>query len=120
MKGAVILSKDFDFFHAFVGSVYKAGLPCILAENSIKIIFDNGAYILVYDRTDAGDIFNEFDIPPEAKFSGYNYAFLVECRSEEVFCNVFGDTSLRLDMLICDGNGVLYRPNELSPETIVL
>ena len=120
MKGALILSKDPDFFRAFVGCIRNSGMRHIAAENSIKILSADNEYVMVYQRTEVGDVFNEFDIPSQAASSGYQYAFVVECRNERVFCNTIGSEFLHLDMLICDSDGALYWPHELSPESIVL
>lgn len=120
MKGAVILSKDASFFAAFTNEIGRTEMEYILADRSIRIFSPNGNYLIVYDRTDEGDIFNEYDVPDEAISRGYVYAYLAECRSEKMFCDVLSSEELRVDMLICDGNGTLYSPNDLSAETIVL
>jgi len=120
MKGAVILSKDVSFFAAFANEIGRTKMEHILADRSIRILSQDGNYLIVYDRTDEGDIFNEYDVPNEAASKGYVYAYLAECRSEKMFCDVLSSEDLSVDMLICDGDGTLYSPSDLSPETIVL
>jgi hypothetical protein len=120
MKGAMILSRDSNFFCLFKNSVNKSNLECIAEDLSIKIFSNNKEYIILYNRNTDDGFFDELDIPHEARFFGYIYSFLIECRSEKFFCDIIGLKSLNLDMLILDANGNLYQPSELSPDKISL
>lgn len=119
MKGAYLLSKNAAFFAEFERHLRHFEYQVDVADNSLKLTLDNGRYLLFYDCLD-GKPFEEHEFPSEASLQGYSYAFLVECRSEELFCTIVGSSPPNLDFLVCDSDGQLYLPNELSPDTVVL
>lgn len=120
MKSAYLLSKSPAFFREFGNHLMQLDYEnCAEASNSLKLTTDSGAYFLFYDRLDGG-FFEKHEIPPDAESQGYCYAFLVECRSEVLFCEIVRSSPPDLDLLVCDSDGELYRPNEVSPESIVL
>lgn len=119
MRGATILSKDPGFFDKCVHALSQLNYNVDIASNSIRLIDCNGAYFLFYDNI-TGIPWEEDDIPPETLSQGYRHGFLVDCRSEELFCKVIRALPLSLDMLICDADDNLYRQNEVLPESIEL
>lgn len=120
VKSAYLLSKRPEFFGEFRDYLMQLKYSkCGEADNSIKLTADDGAYFLFYDRLDGG-IFEECEIPRSAKSQGYRYGFLVECRSEVIFCDIVRSSPPGLDLLVCDSDGKLFKPSELSPETITL
>lgn len=120
MKGAYLLSKDPAFYEGFTKYLKQLGYHHHgEAKSSIKLTTDNNLYFLFYDRL-AGGFFERYEIPLDARSQGYCYGFLVECRSEVLFCEIVSSSPPELDLLVCDSDGALYRPNEVSPESIVL
>lgn len=120
MKGALILSKSPDFFKEFLRSIDEAGIDYLAADNSIKIFPDINPYLIIYDQIGKSGTSDDDELPDEALSEGYKYSFLVECRSEELFTEIFRSSSLSLDILIHDSDGNLFKPSELSADRIVL
>jgi len=119
MKGAYLLSKNAPFFADYGRYLRQFEHRLDVANNSLKLTLDDGRYFLFYDCLD-GQPFEEHEFPSDARSQGYRYAYLVECRSEELFCEIVGSSPPDLDVLVCDSDGQLYRPNELSPSSVVL
>lgn len=119
MKSACLLAKTPEFFADFAH--YLKSLPGDYQEhiNSVKLTLDSNSYFMFYNLLDDG-FYEAYEMPPDAISEGYRYSFLVECRSEVDFCRIVGSSPPNLDLLVCDSNGVLYRPNELSPNSIIL
>ncbi len=126
MKGAILLAKDPGFFaeyrrylmqfkHEPDGANNEPDGP----NNSCKVTRHDGMYFMFYDNLD-GEPYKENEFPSEARSQGYIYAFLVECRSEELFCEIVGASPPSLDFLVCDSDERLCRPNQLSPDTLSL
>lgn len=119
MKGAFLLSKNAGFFAEYGQYLRQLPYKLDVADNSLKLTLDSSRYFLFHDCLDGKPI-DEDEFPSEASLQGYRYAFLVECRSEQMFCDIVGACPPDLDFLVCDSNGQLYRHNELSPGSVVL
>ncbi len=119
MKGAFLLSKSGEFFSKYGRYLSQLEHKLDEADNSLRLTLEDGRYFLFYDCLD-GKPFEEDEFPPDARAQGYRFAFLVECRCEELFCAIVEASPPNFDFLVCDSDGQLYRPNELSPDSIVL
>jgi hypothetical protein len=75
---------------------------------------------MFYDRSDEPSSFEEHEIPRKARDLGYCFGYMVECRSESLFCDLVGSAPFDIDILVCDSDGKLFRPRELRPENISL
>lgn len=60
------------------------------------------------------------EIPDVAFSAGYRFGYLVECRSESMFCDLIGSIPSDIDVVVCDRDGVVYAPTELRPDSLVL
>ena len=119
MRNAYLLSSDSAMYAEFTRYLRKLTHKLDEVENSIKITTDDNTYFMLYNRHD-GNFFEEHELPSEAMLQGYRFAFLVECRSEKLFCEIVGASPPSLGLLVCDSDARLYRPDELSPDSIGL
>ena len=119
MKSVYLLAKTPSFFDVFNRYLTGLGYDYDEADNSVKLKFDGGLYFMFYDRIE-GCFFEKHEIPSEAHAQGFRFAFLVECRSEELVCDIVGSFPDRSTLLICDSNEALFTPEELSPEKLML
>ena len=119
MKGASLLAKTPVFFEEFGHYLKSLNYDYDEAVNSIKLTLEGDSYFMFYDRFE-GEILETNEIPSEALSKGYRFAFSVECRSEVDFCTIVGSSPPNLDFLVCDSDGIIYRLNELSPDSISL
>jgi hypothetical protein len=128
MKGADLISKSTDFYDRFEKYLISIGLDYLGgpesgpagAQKAIRVITaDPKIYFAFYDR--AGDsITDEHEMPPDVIARGYRYAYPVECRSEELFCNIVRAAPSDLDFLVIDTDEVIFSPTEVSPDTVLL
>ena len=125
MKSAILLSKTnslYDILEYRLQRLYNPNrnAPYGLALRSIVVQPEGEFSLYLYDREDEPDFFERNEIPEEALAAGYRYGYLVECRSETVFCTVIRSIASDIDILICDSDASLFRPDQLDPNTISL
>ena len=125
MKSAILLSKTnslYDILEYRLQRLYNPNrnAPYGLVGRSIRVEPEAGFPLFLFDREDEPDFFERHEIPEEALAAGYRYGYLVECRSETVFCAVIRYIASDIDILICDNDASLFRPDQLDPNTISL
>lgn len=121
MKGATLLAKTEKLFEPLAGHLQSLGYSYVGGnEGSIVLDPDREYRFTLYDRPAKPSVFEECEIPEKALRMGYRFGYMVECRSEALFCDVLIRTPPETDIMICDSDGNLFRPNELSPASIRL
>jgi hypothetical protein len=128
MKGAMLLAKTDQLFpaiavhlqslgYSFTGGHPHAGdyKPSIVLNTSSEYKF----YLYDTDREDTKAI-ALFDVPDALMRKGYIHVYLIECRSETLFCDIVSTIPPEVDVLVLDTDGQLFRPHEVSVESIVL
>lgn len=120
MRGAYLLAKDSGFFHGFSSFLKTLGYSYDEAANSVPLNASGRSYFAFYERMENASYFEDNEIPAEASEVGYTYGYLVECRDEELFCNVVKSSGTHFDFVVCDGDGVIHRPSEIDPDLLVL
>ena len=128
MKGADLISKSTDFYDRFEKYLISIGLDYLGGPESgsagvqkaIRVdTADPKIYFAFYHR-DEDSLTDEHKLPPDVIARGYRYVYPVECRSEELFCNIVRAAPLDLDFLVIDTDEVVFSPTEVSPDTIIL
>jgi len=120
MKGAYILAQDTEIFAPFVDYLKRLELPFDEADNSIRLYGKGSHSFTFYDRMSERNYFEDHEIPLELKEQGFRYGFLVECRSEALFCEIVNSLPDDFNILVFDGDGELFRPGQLTPDTLIL
>ena len=121
MKSAFILAKDDQMFPGLAAILKMIGYKYVGgSHDSICLNTDHGCKFTLYNRGSGSNFFEKYEIPEEALHLGYKFGYLVECRSETLFCEIVGRIPPEFDILVCDSNGVLHAPNQLNPNTIIL
>jgi|GEM_PF-2671794 len=121
MKGAILLAKSDDLFKPLVRHLQSLGHSYVGGDEGSIVLDPNCEYrFTLYDRSDRPSILEECEIPEQALRLGYRFAYMIECRSEGLFCEVVSRIPAELDILILDNNGDLLKPDELDPTTICL
>jgi hypothetical protein len=59
-------------------------------------------------------------IPEQIAEQCYNNWFLVECRSEKLFCACVQKLNGLLDFMVCDSDANFFMPADVNEQTIVL
>lgn len=126
MKSALLLSKTEEFCEGFMrylrqlrSQTSSGDSTAYSSQNSVKVALDEKTYFMFYSNI-SGDKLDDDEIPPEITSQGYCYSFLVECRSEVLFCEIVKSAPSELEFLVFDTNGVIFRPTEVTPEAIFL
>lgn len=119
MKSAVILAKSPGFYVPYTGYLKSLGLPIQESERSIKLCTVDRQYFMFYDR-DISGFYEKYEAPKSAIKSGYQYAYLVECRSEELFCKIIGGSPHIHEFIVCDSNGKIHTPVDISTSRLSL
>ena len=126
MMCALVLSKTADIFlviKAHLKSHYQSfdNAPDGVTLRSIRLEVDGDTSFIFYDRSLDTDVeLEQCEIPVVALIDGYKFSYLVECRSEDVFCKVLRSIPSSIDILVCDCNEALFRPDELTPGAVSL
>lgn len=121
MKGALVVCSAEVLFLRLVEQVaVDRGLRPSVFEESVQIRDRFGRLFTAFD-TGVPDL--EWHDMPRIRallYSGFR-AYSVECRWEDFFCEILRDVgSIAPSMLIIDGDGRVFRANELDPGLIVL
>ncbi len=120
MKSAYLLAKDICFFKAFSDHLKSLGYDYVDANNSVRLNPTSGPSFTFYDRIEGARFFEDHELPVAASEKGYNYGYLVECRDEAFFCEIVRSATNTIDMVVCDSDGEIYRPDQLNPRTLIL
>lgn len=121
MKSALLLAKNEHLFQELVVFFRTLDLPYTeLPGDSIRIYPNAEFPFTLYNRREWASTFEKFEIPEPAFKMGYQFGYMAECRSETIFCSIMGSVPYWIDVLVCDSNEVLYRPNQLDPGNISL
>ncbi len=121
MKSDILLSKSDDLFGSFAKHLMNLNYPFVGgAERSSCINPDGEFRFMFYNRAETPSFFEKYEIPEEARNLSYKFAYMIECRSEKLFCDIVSSTPSDIDIIVCDSNGVLFRPGELKPNLITL
>lgn len=119
--GAIIVSKTETLYPCLALHFKTIGLPYAELENdSICLNPKNEFRFMFLNRDQYSMHFDVQENPVEARERGYVFGYSVECRSEVLFCQIVHTIPPEIDILICDSNGDLYSPREVSPDTISL
>ena len=120
MKGAYLLAKDTAFFCAFMTDIKTLGYDYDDSPNSVRLNVTESVYFTFYDRIESASYFEDHEIPAEASQKGYKYGYLVECRDEELFCKIVRSIGKQIDFVVCDGDGVVFQPDQIDPGLLML
>lgn len=125
MKGAALLAKHDQFFTEFSEFLKGLGYRYAHDEKSIVLLTDNKMnYFAFSDRPKEPSILERCEIPSQALEAGYRFGYLVDCRSESLFCDIVRAVPPTIDVLVFDNNlddnAALQKPSELNPDTLSL
>jgi len=121
MKGASLIAKKPDLFPQLVRYLRTLKYSSIGGDfNAIRVAAESGDYFTLYDRNDKQSVFDRYEIPQDAIEQGYRFGYMVECRSETLFCDLLKSAPEELGFIVSDGDGVLFATHELNPDTLSL
>jgi hypothetical protein len=123
MKGAVIVTRHPQFVNNAASTLRQIGYDVSLKADALQLS-DNGRLLTLHGGTHSlKEMVPNVDAMKNRELLGDNsWAFLVDCRWEDLFCRVMKDLAQTADdpFFIIDNGDIVLSPGELDPARVHL